>query len=133
MNVQLGNVKGFTLIEIIAVMIILGMLAAVAVPKFITIQEQAKKSTLQLAVGAVVSQASLAYTKALLAESGDSSLAWGRLVSNGANEICNKVLINEYKGTLTWQCEIDNISFDVLITDISASPDVTVSGKYLRP
>ena len=34
----LGNQKGFTLIEIIAVLIILGVIAAVAVPKFVDMQ-----------------------------------------------------------------------------------------------
>jgi len=40
------NEKGFTLIEIIAVIIIMGILAAVAVPKFFSMQEDAKRAAL---------------------------------------------------------------------------------------
>ena len=38
-NVTLNNEKGFTLVEIIAVLVILGILAAVAVPKYFAMQE----------------------------------------------------------------------------------------------
>ena len=37
---MLGNQRGFTLLEIIAVLVILGILAAVAVPKYIDLQEE---------------------------------------------------------------------------------------------
>ena len=48
----LKNEKGFTLIEIIAVLIILGILAAVAVPKFLSLTEEAEQKALEGAVSA---------------------------------------------------------------------------------
>ena len=39
---QIRNNKGFTLVEVIAVLVILGILAAVAVPKFFDMQDSAR-------------------------------------------------------------------------------------------
>ena len=57
----LKNEKGFTLIEIIAVLIILGILAAVAVPKFLDLTTQAEQKALDGAVAAGLSASSMAY------------------------------------------------------------------------
>jgi prepilin-type N-terminal cleavage/methylation domain-containing protein len=42
-GVSLRSRKGFTLIEIISVLVILGIMAAMAVPKYFSLQEEAKK------------------------------------------------------------------------------------------
>ena len=45
----LKNEDGFTLIEIIAVLVIMGILAAVAVPKFFDLQKKAKEKAVSTA------------------------------------------------------------------------------------
>ncbi len=63
---MLKNQKGFTLIEIIAVLVILGILAAVAVPRFINMQQEARQYAVQGATAALKSTATMDYARRLL-------------------------------------------------------------------
>jgi prepilin-type N-terminal cleavage/methylation domain-containing protein len=67
---MLKNEKGFTLIEIIAVLVILGILAAVAIPRYVSMMDQSRISAAQGAIGEIKGRCSSAYAKLLLSNNG---------------------------------------------------------------
>lgn len=58
--------KGFTLIELIVTIVVLGILAVTAAPKFMNIQGDARKATLSGVEGALKSAVGIIYGKAAL-------------------------------------------------------------------
>ena len=59
--------SGFTLIELVVVIVILGILAATAAPKFMNLQSDARISALNGLKASVKSASSMIYSKAILA------------------------------------------------------------------
>lgn len=57
------NEKGFTLIEIVMVIVLLGILAAVAIPRFLDLQTEAKTAAAKGVKGALKGAFSIAYAK----------------------------------------------------------------------
>ena len=85
---------GFTLIELVIVIIVLGLLAATAVPKFISLQSDAKTSVIDGTESALHSAAKIVYSKSLIAgiENNSHAIIGGIQVSEGYPSATAKAL-----------------------------------------
>ena len=97
--------KGFTLIEIILVLVIVGILAMVAVPKFINLQDDAKKYAVQGAIAALKSTATMEYSKALLTTPSTTTYT-----------PTSPVVVGDFSGTIT-------VSSGTVTVTVTGGPD----------
>jgi MSHA pilin protein MshA len=74
-TVAQANQQGFTLIELVVVIVILGILAVTAAPKFINLQSDAQTATLQAIKASMETASTLVHSKSLIAGNETAAVA----------------------------------------------------------
>ncbi|QLE87082.1 prepilin-type N-terminal cleavage/methylation domain-containing protein [Shewanella sp. Scap07] len=119
-----NNQSGFTLIELVVVIIILGILAVTAAPKFINLQSDARASTVTGLEAAVKGADSLVYSKSLIAgneKQGSTATPPPSVIVDSAN---TTVLLNYGHATAAWTDSLANM-LDINVSLESADDDTT--------
>jgi prepilin-type N-terminal cleavage/methylation domain-containing protein len=115
MNIQINKngQSGFTLIELVMVIVILGILAASALPKFVNLEGEAQQAAVEGVAGALASASAINYA------SRSVSASAGNAVAN-CTDVATSLAGGLTDGTIT---------AGAIVADATATCTLTLDGK----